>query len=186
MNWLKWIKAAANIGTGGISSLYLYGGLFVAGAAAFAGAALWHGAQVRELRDTAFKSGRMEVENDQLRETQRELTRMVGITNNLNEVAREQLQTIDAAERAAAAADGRVRQLAAQRNAAIRTAPAEAVRDYAAAAGYLYQACRSEYRALGFEAERCSTAAHTLDAWSKAVTREDIDATRAALRNKPE
>ena len=43
MNTWKWIKGAANVSTGGLSSLYLYGGLLVAGAAMATGAYLWHG-----------------------------------------------------------------------------------------------------------------------------------------------
>ena len=185
MSAWTWIKGAAKISTGGLSSLYLYGGLFVAGAAAFAGAALWHGGEVKEVRETAFSAGRLEVENGVIREQQRELTRMVGITNNLNEVNREQLETIAAAESAAAAADDRLRQLKAQRGAAIAAASPDAVRGYATTAGDVYEACRSEYRALGFDAERCSAAAHTLNNWAKALTREDIDATRATLRTNP-
>ena len=62
MSAWTWIKGAAKISTGGLSSLYLYGGLFVAGAAAFAGAAAWHGAQVKATRETAFKAGQTEVQ----------------------------------------------------------------------------------------------------------------------------
>lgn len=186
MKILKWIKTAANIGTGGMSSLYLYGGLFLAGAAAFAAASIWHGAQIKEVREAAYKTGRTEIESEQLRETQRELARMVGVTNQLNEVYLAQLQATSDAESAAAAADERVRQLTAQRKRAIATAPADAVRAYAAAAGDVYAACRTEYRALGFDAERCSAAAHALNDWAKAQTREDIDTIRATLRTKPE
>lgn len=173
MSWanaLKWIKSAANVSSGGLSSLYLYGGLFVAGAAAVGGVWWWHANQVDEHYEASFKAGRMEAENDQLRETKRELTRMVGVVENLNEVYLAQLETINAAESAAAAADERVRQLAAQRRAALRAAPAEAVRDYAATAGDVYAACRAEYRALGFDAERCSAAAHTLDQYASEVS----------------
>lgn len=186
MSAWTWIKGAAKVSTGGLSSLYLYGGLFVAGAAVFAGAALWHGGEVKDVRETAFSAGRLEVENGVIREQQRELTRMVGITNNLNEAYREQIQTIaDAESRIAADAD-RLRQLKAQRAGAIAAATPEAVRGYATAAGDVYEACRVEYRALGFDAERCSSAAHTLNDWAKALTREDIDATRATLRKTPE
>lgn len=170
MSWLKWIKTAANVSTGGMSSLYLYGGLLLAGAAAMGGALWWHADKVDDHYEASFKAGRMESENDQLRETKRELTRMVGVVERLNEVYLAQLQAVSDAESAAAAADERVRKLAAQRNAAIRTAPAEAVRAYAATAGDVYAACRAEYRALGFDAERCGATARTLDAYADEVS----------------
>lgn len=159
----SWIKGAANVSTGGLSSLYLYGALVLAGVAMAAGTFVWHSAQVREVRDEAFKSGRMEVENDQLRETQREMARMVGVVNNLNEAYRVQNQTIDDLERSARA-DG-VRVTKAQRDAAIAKGSAEAVRHYATVAGDVYQACRDEYRALGYDAARGSSTAATLKAW---------------------
>jgi hypothetical protein len=182
MNAWTWIKGAASVSTGGLSSVYLYATLLAGGAAIATGGYLWHEWKVDGVHDAAFKAGRMEVENTVVREQQRELTRMVGITNNLNEVNHEQLKAIALAEHAAADADGRLRQLKAQRTAAIATASPDAVRGYATAAGDVYEACRSEYRALGFDAERCSSAAHTLNDWAKAMTREDIDATRATLR----
>ena len=186
MSAWTWIKGAAKVGTGGMSSLYLYGGLLVAGAAMAGGAVLWHGWKVDGAHDAAFKAGRMEVENDVIREQQRELTRMVGITNTLQKAYREQIKTIADAEYRAAADAERMRKLKAQRTSAIAKATPNAVRGYATAAGDVYEACRSEYRALGFDAERCSSAAHTLNDWAKALTREDIDATRATLRTKPE
>lgn len=163
MSVLTWIKGAATVSTGGLSSLYLYGGLLVAGAAVFGGAALWHGAQVKDTLDTAFNAGRLEVENDVIREQHRELTRMVNETNKLNEAYREQTSTIDALERAARNAGLRVTK--AQRDAAIATGSAEAVRNYASVAGDVYQACRDEYRALGYDAARGSATAHTLKQW---------------------
>lgn len=186
MSAWTWIKTAAKVGTGGLSSLYLYGGLLVAGAAAATGANLWHGWKVDGVHDAAFKAGRLEVENATMREQQREIARLIDVTNNLNEDYREQIQTIaDAESRAAADAD-RLRQLKAQRTAALAAATPDAVRGYATVAGDVYEACRGEYRALGFDAERCSAAAHTLNDWAKAMTREDIDATRATLRKTPE
>lgn len=167
----KWIKGAANVATGGTSSLYLYGGLLLAGAAAVGGVWWWHADKVDDHYEASFKAGRMEVENELLRETKRELTRMVGVVDKLNEVYLAQLQAVSDAESAAAAADERVRQLAAQRKRALASAPAEAVRAYAAAAGDVYAACRAEYRALGFDAERCSAAAHTLNTYAEEVSR---------------
>jgi hypothetical protein len=171
MNVLKWVKTAANVSTGGMSSLYLYGGLLLAVAGAVSGAWWWHADKVDDHYEASFKAGRMEVENEQLRETQRELTRMVGVVDKLNEVYLAQLQAVSDAESAAAAADERMRQLAAQRKRAIATAPTEAVRAYASTAGDVYAACRAEYRALGFDAERCSAAAHTLNGYADEVSR---------------
>lgn len=186
MSAWTWVKTAAKVGTGGLSSLYLYGGLLVAGAALSGGAWLWHGWKVDGVHDAAFSAGRLEVENDVIREQQRELTRMVGVTNQLNEVYLGQLQTIAEAESRIAADADRLRQLKAQRAAALASATPDAVRGYATVAGDVYEACRVEYRALGFDAERCSSAAHTLNDWAKALTREQIDATRATLRKNPE
>lgn len=104
-----------------------------------------------------------EQETDRVRELGRELTRMVGITNNLNEAYREQTATIDDLERRART-DG-VRVTKAQRDAAIAQGSAEAVRHYASVAGDVYQACRDEYRALGYDAARGSATAHTLKSW---------------------
>lgn len=186
MSKWNWIKGAAKFSAGVMPSIYLYGGLLLVGAAAATGANLWHGWKVDGVHDAAFKAGRLEVENDVIREQQRELTRMVTITNTLQKAYREQIQTIADAERRAAADADRLRQLKAQRSAAIAAASTDAVRGYATTAGDVYEACRSEYRALGFDAERCSAAAHTLNDWAKALTREDIDATRATLRKNPE
>ena len=62
MGALTWIKNAASIGTGGLSSLYLYGGLLAAGAALSTGAYLWHGRQVDGLHDEAYAAGQAEVQ----------------------------------------------------------------------------------------------------------------------------
>ena len=186
MSKWTWIKGAAKFSTGVMPSIYLYGGLLLAGAAAATGANLWHGWKVDGVHDAAFSAGRMEVENDVIREQQRELTRMVTITNTLQKAYREQIKTIADAEYRAAADAERMRKLKAQRTSAIAKATPNAVRGYATAAGDVYEACRSEYRALGFDAERCSSATHTLNDWAKALTREDIDATRATLRKTPE
>lgn len=62
MSAWKWIKTAANVGTGGMSSLYLYGGLLLAGAALAGGAVWWHAGKVDAVRDAAFKAGQAEVQ----------------------------------------------------------------------------------------------------------------------------
>ena len=62
MSWLKWIKTAANVSTGGVSSLYLYGGLLLAGAAAMGGALWWHADKVDDHYEASFKAGQDEVQ----------------------------------------------------------------------------------------------------------------------------
>ena len=62
MNIWAWIKTALRLGSGGVSSLYLYGALLTAGGALVAGGWLWHGWQVDGVRDTAFKAGQAEVQ----------------------------------------------------------------------------------------------------------------------------
>ena len=57
MSAWKWIKTAASVGTGGMSSLYLYGGLLLFGAALAGGAVWWHAGKVDAVRDAAFKDG---------------------------------------------------------------------------------------------------------------------------------
>lgn len=136
----------------------------------FGGTVWWHAGKVDAVRDAAFSAGRLEVESEQLRETQRELARMVGITNNLNEAYREQAELIEGLRFSAVADADRMRQLTAQRRAALAAAPAETVRDYAATAADVYAACRSEYRALGLDARSCSATAHTLDQYADEVS----------------
>lgn len=62
MSAWKWIKTAASVGTGGMSSLYLYGGLLLFGAALAGGAAWWHAGKVDAVRDAAFKAGQADVQ----------------------------------------------------------------------------------------------------------------------------
>lgn len=62
MSAWKWIKTAASVGTGGMSSLYLYGGLLLAGAALAVGAFWWHAGKVDAARDAAFKAGQADVQ----------------------------------------------------------------------------------------------------------------------------
>lgn len=111
-----------------------------------------------------LKREKAEDESQRLREANRELSRLVGVTNKLNEANREQLATIDDLERRARAAGVRVTK--AERDAAIAAGSAEAVSRYAIVAGDTYQACRDEYRTLGYEAARGSAAAHTLKQWA--------------------
>jgi chromosome segregation ATPase len=110
-----------------------------------------------------LKSEQAQAETDRIREANREIARLVETTNNLNEAYRVQSQTIDDLERRART-DG-VRVTKAQRDAAIAQGSTEAVRHYASVAGDVYQACRDEYRALGYDAARGSATAATLKAW---------------------
>ena len=190
MSWLKWIKTAANISTGGASSLYLYGGLFVAGAAVFAAASFWHGAQVEAVRFKAFKAGNDEVqaewdasENEKLRETQRELTRLVGITNNLNEVYREQVSTIDRMSEQLRARGLRVTK--AERDSAIAAGTSEAVRGYATTAADNFAACRGEYLEVGREYGKCSATAQSLDKYAAEVSNRPTAPTPPTPPSKP-
>jgi hypothetical protein len=142
-------------------------------AAICAGALAWGSAQtwrVHSLKsDVAdLKREKAEGESQRLREANREVARLVDVTNQLNEANREQLATIDDLERRARAAGVRVTK--AERDAAIAAGSAEAVSRYAIVAGDTYQACRDEYRTLGYEAARGSAAAHTLKQWADEVT----------------
>lgn len=133
-----------------------------------AGTISWGG--VNSYRVGAVKTEIAEIKADQalaesasLREAKKEITRLVEQTNNLNEAYREQSATIDDLERTARTAGVRVNK--AQRDAAIASGSAEAVSRYASVAGDVYQACRDEYRALGYDAARGSASAHTLKQW---------------------
>jgi len=136
------------------------------------GAAGW------KLYDSGKQDGHAELraqwlafENDALREQARETARLTGIVNNLEEANRETLNTLDAAERRISDADAqRVRIAKASRDAAIAAATAEALRGYATTAADLYGECRTEHRALGFAAARCSATAHTLNSYADTVS----------------
>lgn len=128
----------------------------------------WGGVQTWQLdrvhgQIKTIKLQQAEAESDRLREANREITRLVGITNNLNEAYRDQIAIIDVLERRADAAGVRVTK--AERDAAIARGSCEAVSRYAVTAGDVYQACRDEYRSLGYEAARGSATAHTLKSW---------------------
>lgn len=136
--------------------------LICAGALAWGGAQTW---RVHSLKSdvAVIKQAQAEAESDRLREANREITRLVGITNNLNEAYRDQIAIIDVLERRADAAGVRVTK--AERDTAIARGSCEAVSRYAVTAGDVYQACRDEYRSLGYEAARGSATAHTLKQW---------------------
>jgi hypothetical protein len=130
-----------------------------------------------KLYHTGLTTGRAEIrtewdaaDNAALREREREISRLVTVTNNLNEAYREQLAAIDLADARAAADARRMRQLTAERAAALSSADPAAVREYAATAGDVFAQCRGEYQALGLAADRCSAAAHALDQWAAEVS----------------
>lgn len=136
--------------------------------ALYAGAFAWgavNAYQVKALKTdlSELKSEHASAESERVREANREIARLVDVTNNLNEVYSEQVRTIDALERRSRT--DRVRLTKAERDAAIAGGSAEAVRRYATVAGDVYQACRDEYRALGYDAARGSAATYTLKDW---------------------
>lgn len=110
-----------------------------------------------------LKADYAQQETDRSREANREISRLVTVTNNLNEAYRVQSETIDDLERRAR--DSGLRVTKAQRDAAIAQGSAEAVRNYATVAGDNYSACRDEYRAVGYEHARSSATAGTLKQW---------------------
>lgn len=120
-------------------------------------------AEIAEIR-----ADHAEQETDRVRELGRELTRMVGITNNLNEVYREQVDTIDRMSDRLRALGLRVTK--ADRDAAITAASAEAVRGYATTAADHFAACRDEYVDLGRGYARCAAAAQSLDSYASEVS----------------
>lgn len=182
MSYWTIIKTAFKAATGG-TTLYLYGALIAVGAVAVGSAFLWHGAQVSEVRDTAFSAGRMEVESATLRETQRELARMVGITTNLNEVYREQVSTIDRMSEQLRARGLRVTK--AERDSAIAAGTTEAVRGYATTAADNFAACRGEYLEVGREYGKCSATAQSLDKYAAEVSNRPSRPTPPTPPSKP-
>lgn len=142
-------------------------------AAIFTGA-LAHGCVLEHQRDglqtelDTLKADVVEAETGRLREANREISRLTGITNNLNEVHHDQLKTID--RLAGRLAAGGMRVTEAERDAAIARGSAEAVRDFATVADRNYRACRAEYVDLGRGYAVCASSARILDAFAKEVT----------------
>lgn len=133
------------------------------------------GGAVLTAHSKGVDAGRAEVradwlaaDNAALRESQREVTRLVDITNNLNEAYREQTQTIDLM--AARLRAGGLRVTKAERDAAITAASAEAVRGYATTAADSFAACRDEYVDLGQGYARCAATAQVLDRYANEVS----------------
>lgn len=158
MSWLKWIKTAANVSTGGVSSLYLYGGLLAAGAALSAVAMLWHGWQVDGVHDAAFKAGQAEVRGESLAAENRALLiqreQIITLSTDLMEAQRVHAQTSQALAAAlarAAAAGQRVRSAAAgdELDQRIGAAECSVARSFGARAFRAAAACRDDAAALG-------------------------------------
>lgn len=148
---------------------WLVGGVLIASLAS--GLLFYRASLIREGQERE-RQAQAVVESDRLREAKREITRLVGVTNNLNEAYRVQIAAIDDLERRAKSAGMRVTK--AERDAAIARGSAEAVSRYAVTAGDVYQACRDEYRSLGYEAARGSATAHTLKQWADEVDRPSV------------
>lgn len=140
--------------------------LICAGALAWGGAQTW---RVHSLKSdiAGIKQGQAEAESARLREANREITRLVGITNSLNEAYRVQIQTIDRLFDELRARGLRVTK--AERDAAIAAGTAEAVREYATTAADNYGACRAEYVGVGQEYAKCSGTAQSLKQWTDEV-----------------
>ena len=141
--------------------------LIVAGALAWGGAQTW---RVHSLKSdiATIKQAQAEGESQRLREANRELSRLVDVTNNLNEVYRVQIQTIDRLSDELRARGLRVTK--AERDAAIAAGTAEAVREYATVAADNFGACRAEYIGAGQEYAKCSGTAQSLKQWADEVT----------------
>jgi uncharacterized protein YukE len=107
-------------------------------------------------------------DNTALRESQREVSRLSGIVNNLNEVYREQIETIG--RMADTLRAGGLRVSKAERDAAIAAGTAEAVRGYASTAADTFAACRSEYVSLGQGYAGCSATAQSLSRYADEVS----------------
>jgi hypothetical protein len=160
MSVIKWIKTAANISTGGLSSLYLYGGLFVAGAAAFATASVWHGAQVKDVRETAYKAGRdADAEADARTRAHDALAyaeRAIALSNELNgarNAHQDALQRLSKARTRAADSGRRVRDAAdpagGDLDQRIAAAECPVVRSFGADAFRTAVACRGNLAEIG-------------------------------------
>lgn len=116
----NWIKKAARWSTGGKTTLYLYGGLLLAGAAATLGAVTWHGWQVDDVRQAARSEGAAgvqaqwteaklaaaEADNAALRESQREISRLVQINQEVQGAYNQVLGQLADADAARADAAG--------------------------------------------------------------------------------
>jgi hypothetical protein len=133
------------------------------------------GGAVLTAHSKGVDSGRAEVRSDwlaadnaALRESQREVSRLSTIVNNLNEAYREQTETIGRMSDALRARGMRVTK--AERDAAIAAGTAEAVREYASTAADNFAACRGRYIDVGREYGTCSATAQVLDRYANEVS----------------
>ena len=114
-----WVKKAAKFSTGGASTFYLYGGLLAAGAVAAWAAMAWHQGQVSDVRQSGREEGAAQVQgqwaeaklaqayadNAALRESQREVSRLVQVNEEVQRAYNQilgQLADSDAARADAA------------------------------------------------------------------------------------
>jgi hypothetical protein len=107
-----WVKTAAKFSTGGMSALYLYGGLLLAGAMAAMGAMAWHAGQVDGVRQAGHEEGAATVQgqwdkaklakayadNAALRESQREVSRLVQVNQEVQRAYNDVLGQLAAAD----------------------------------------------------------------------------------------
>lgn len=92
-----WVKKAAKFSTGGASTFYLYGGLLAAGAVAAWAVMSWHDGRVNDVRQAGREDGASQVQgqwdkaklaeayadNAALRESQREVSRLVQVNQEV-------------------------------------------------------------------------------------------------------
>lgn len=116
----NWIKKAAKWSTGGTSTLYLYGGLLLAGAAAALAVVSWHSGQVADVRKAASDAGAAGVQaqwekaklaaayadNAALREDRREISRLVQVNQEVQRAYNETLGRLADADAGRAAGAG--------------------------------------------------------------------------------
>lgn len=126
---------------------------------------------LREQGREEIRAEHLASDNTALREREREISRLLGVTRNWSDTNAEYLEQIDVLRSARAADAGRLQRLTAERRAAIAAASnVPALRFYATTAGDVYEACRERHRGLGLEADECAAAAHTLKGWADEVT----------------
>jgi hypothetical protein len=162
MSWLTWAKTALKVGTGGMSSVYLYGGLLAAGAALSTGAWLWHGWQVDGVHDEAFKAGKDLAKGEALAAQNRALLtqreQIITLSNDLTELRNAHAQTVldlAAARGRAVAAGQRVRNAVpagGELDQRIAAAECPVVRTFAAGAFRTAATCRDAVADLGLGA----------------------------------
>lgn len=163
MSFLKEAASLMNPSRWAVLAGVLGGLILTAGAAAMH----IHGKGVSAGR-AEIKAQWLEAENADLRAARLEASRLAAITNNLNEVNREQNRTIDRLADDLRARGVRISK--AERDAAIAAGTADAVRRYATTAADNFGACREEYVDLGRGYAKCSATAQSLNTYANEVS----------------